>query len=344
MDSVFNKFTIDRNKINWEDYLSVITPIEKVGEMYFKREDYFAPLGYGGINGSKLRQAIWLLKEIKSGTIISGASIKSPQLPMSSAVAEHFGLDSIHIIGATKPETAILHENVKMATWFGAKFKIVKVGYNPFLQREVDRLIFRDKTFHKLNYGITCKSENIEDIVNFHMLGASQTENIPDFIEDLIIPAGSCNSCISVIMGIMLFKPVSLKRLHLVGISPNKISFINERLKLMSLYLKENLLNFNKKFDFGKLECLPGKNSIDLYYYDLNGTGWTTYQDEVKFNYNSIEFHPTYEGKCFSYLSKVLPNLIKETSLFWIIGSKPFIKNMIDNYNVGVPNKICLYE
>ena len=39
-----------------EDHLLDLTPVENIGGMWWKREDKFAPLGYGGINGSKLRQ------------------------------------------------------------------------------------------------------------------------------------------------------------------------------------------------------------------------------------------------------------------------------------------------
>ena len=63
--SVFDVFSINRNKVRWEDYLYRLTPVEHIKNKdgkscYFKREDYFAPLGYHGINGSKLRQAIYL--------------------------------------------------------------------------------------------------------------------------------------------------------------------------------------------------------------------------------------------------------------------------------------------
>ena len=64
-ESIFDVLSIDRNKVKWEDYISVLTPIERIGDMHFKREDLFAPLGVGGINGSKLRQAIYLVLTVK---------------------------------------------------------------------------------------------------------------------------------------------------------------------------------------------------------------------------------------------------------------------------------------
>ena len=136
-ETIFNNISIDRSVVKWSDYMFNLTPVEKVGKTYFKREDKFAPLGYGGINGSKLRQCIWLVDEYVKNSenpvgIISGTSVKSPQLPMGSAVAEHYNLNSIHVIGATKSSIAHKHENVAMATWFKAQFYVnANIAYNP---------------------------------------------------------------------------------------------------------------------------------------------------------------------------------------------------------------------
>lgn len=88
--TVFPICTIDRQDIKWEDYLYELTPVEfhadsKTGKgCYFKREDYFAPLGYGGLNGSKLRQAIYLgsqnLVNSRVKYLVGAMSLHSPQL------------------------------------------------------------------------------------------------------------------------------------------------------------------------------------------------------------------------------------------------------------------------
>ena len=58
--SIFKTLSTDRKVVKWEDYLRHLTPVENHQGVWFKREDYFAPLGYGGPNGSKMRQLIWL--------------------------------------------------------------------------------------------------------------------------------------------------------------------------------------------------------------------------------------------------------------------------------------------
>ncbi len=42
----------------WHDAIYDLTPVEKIGDIWFKREDKFSPDGMH--NGSKFRQLIWL--------------------------------------------------------------------------------------------------------------------------------------------------------------------------------------------------------------------------------------------------------------------------------------------
>lgn len=352
-NSIFPVLSIDPDESKWEDHLFDLTPVEKIGEMWFKREDKFAPLGYGGINGSKLRQAIWLvLQEANKRSpimdcLVSGASIKSPQLPMSSAVAYHFGYNSLHVIGATRPDTCMSKDMVKMATMFGAKFCFLKVGYNPVLQGKVDKIIESDpEKLFKLNYGITI-DENCEKekIVEFHLIGANQVKNIPDNIENLIIPSGSCNSAISILFGLSKFKPKNLKNVYLIGIGPKKLKFINERLSLIKLQSGVNTLNFNLGFETDELKSEPDLNPYNIKYFDIHSIPKYDYQNEVKFSYNGVNFHPTYEGKVMDYVTKNLPELICDKTMLWIVGSKPTIEPMLPNLTgFSVPEKPLIYS
>jgi len=66
----------------------------------------------------------------------------------------------------------------------------------------------------------------------------------------------------------------------------------------------------------------------DLYYYDLHSTGYVDYQQQMKYDFEGIELHPTYEGKVMTYLRDKLPHLANENTLFWIVGSKPYLTEM----------------
>lgn len=80
MRSIFNTFSLDRSVSRWEESLGVLTPWENLDGMWFKREDKFAPLGYGGPNGSKMRQLIHYMNRRRAGKthVLTGASIQSP--------------------------------------------------------------------------------------------------------------------------------------------------------------------------------------------------------------------------------------------------------------------------
>lgn len=363
-NTIFPIHSINRNNIHWEDYLAVQTPIEKIGSIYFKREDKFAPLGYGGINGSKLRQCIWLIHEYTQNSqrplgIISGTSVKSPQLPMGSAVAEHYGLRSIHIIGATNPQSAIKHPNVELATWFGALFNTqTKVGYNPVLQRTVQKYLKEDKKlkdYFYLEYGITLdhKSHPGERVENFHRIGAEQLRVFPDDVENLIIPAGSCNSTVSILYGIAKYKPKNLKNIYLIGIGPNRIKFTEERLKIIqeqsgidTNIFARNFLHNPEEEKFYNQQNPHADYKYNLFHFDLHTTKYVNYQDEVKMSYEGLDFHPTYESKVVKYTKEFLPSLWEGNTLFWIVGSKPSkesMKSVLSEQLGEFPKKITEY-
>ena len=335
VDSIFTTRTLGR-KARWEDNLHTLTPVQSVGKLNFKRDDAFAPLGYGGINGSKLRQLIWLASEYRKGGgkagLLTAASVLSPQLPMAAAVATHFDLPSVLIIGATNPKAAIRNEMVQMAAWFGAKFDFINVAYNPALQQRCNDLYRGDFANHfLLEYGITCdhRVHPPKEVEAFHRLGSEQVKNIPDDITDLIVPAGSCNSCTSILYGLARNPKPKLKNIYLIGIGPTKMGLVDERLRLMGKLTGVDTQVFNAKFksDLPSFQNTP-KAPYSLHYDDLHGRGLVRYHKRVPYAYKGISFHPTYEGKVMNHIVKNAPELLKSTTVFWIIGSKPSVGHM----------------
>jgi len=329
-----------REEVHWEDHLLDLTPVEEIGDLLFKREDKFAPLGYGAINGSKLRQCIWLICEYTKTHpnpvgVLSGASVKSPQLPMGTAVARHFGLDSIHVIGGTSEKAACRRENVAIATWLGARFFLNPIGYNPALQSRVRKLRESRKElrdYYILEYGITIdRGASDERVEAFHRLGAQQVRNIPKDVETLLLPAGSCNSCVSILYGTSLFPLPSLRKVVLFGIGPNRLEWIENRLATIEKVSGREILGqFRREYRHNPDEQRQydpgGSPPYTLVHHDLHTTGYATYQDEMPFRYGGVELHPTYEGKIFHYMKdhpEEFQPLIRGRALFWNVGSKP---------------------
>jgi hypothetical protein len=161
-------------------------------------------------------------------------------------------------------------------------------------------------------------------------------ENIPDGVTDLVIPAGSCNSCTSILHGLVKSPKPNLKRVHLVGIGPSKLDLINDRLRIFQeLTGVEYRGAYDCHFDTD-LDVLQANRLLfsareplyELRYDDLHGQGIVRYEDSQPYSYGGIDFHPTYEGKVMNWLFRERPELVKPTTLFWIVGSKPSAEAM----------------
>jgi hypothetical protein len=328
----------------WEESLHDLTPFELREGIWWKREDHFAPLGYGGINGSKLRQCIALVSAYAAqrperAGLISGASVKSPQLSMGALVARHYGLPSLLVVGGTKVETHLQHENVAIAAQAGAQFHFAPVGYNPALRRELALLRQQEpfRNYFLLEYGIPVVGPDAA-IESFHRLGSEQMANLPGDVERLYVPAGSCNSCVSMLYGIARFRPRNLRDVVLFGIGPTRLAWIEERLQAIERVSGLAIRKFfgrsyrdHRELETAHVRALgEGPRPYRVVHYDLHATHFATYQDEMPFSFAGIEFHPTYEGKVLTYLRR--PGFEDfwggGGAAFWIVGSKPRLAAM----------------
>lgn len=307
-DSVFPNLSLDRTKVRWEEHLATLTPWQERSGIWFKREDYFAPLGYGGPNGSKMRQLIWYMNRMREGKthVLTGASIQSPQLSMSAIVGAHYGLPSRQIV-YSKPETVLRHDNPNIAAGFGAVFEYASGPYNPILQRKVADL--KKETSLVVEYGITVdhKRYDADTVRKFHEVGAHQVSNLPDSVRTLIAPAGSCNSLTSIILGLSRDSK-NVSKLFTLGIGPDKRGWMRERLEIMGV----------------DIDHLP----FEWEHFSLHDSGYSKYSDHFNGeNYCGINFHPTYEGKMWRYLRQrnTLGNVLPADGSvgFWIVGSAP---------------------
>jgi hypothetical protein len=326
--TIFNQVSINRNISRWEDSLYDLTPVEKIGDIYFKREDKFAPLGYNSINGSKLRQCIWLVDQwVKTKNIqgvISGSVVGSPQHPFIASICKHYNIGCLIVTGS---KNYLSHKNMQLAEQLGAQFHVTNIGYARALQSKAFQLAKLIPNHEVLETNITVdeRINTQERIEAFHKVGSYQVNNIPDHIENLIIPCGSCNSVTSILYGIALNKPKSLKRILLMGIGNNGSyhpDYIGKRLNIISKVIGKDL---NKEFNYTFLSD-TNKAGIDLIRYDLNGSGFCSYDMWMPYNYSGLELHPRYEGKVFNFMKSKEPffkSYMNEKTLFWVVGNEP---------------------
>lgn len=303
-NSIFPQLSLDRAQVRWEEHLGALTPFENHDGLWLKREDKFAPLGYGGPNGSKMRQLIHYMSRRVAGKthVLTGASIQSPQLSMSAIVGAHLGLPSRQVV-YSKPETVMRHPNPRIAAGFGASFEYASGPYNPILQRRVADLKREDSLV--VEYGITVdhKANPAEEVYKFHAVGANQVRNLPDEVRKLIIPAGSCNSLTSILLGLSMDSN-NVDEILTMGIGPDKRAWMRERLAIMGV----------------DAERLPFKWS----HVSLHDSGYSKYTDQFKNEqHNGVNFHPTYEGKMWRWLREQSLVEFDNSTAFWIVGSAP---------------------
>lgn len=336
--SVFPVLSLDRSLVRWEDHIEKLTPVEERQGVLWKRDDYFAPLGYGGINGAKVRQILWLvgryLQALPPGAspgLMLAGSVMSPQLGRVAAVAKHFGIPAALIIGSAL-STAIRNENVLCGANLGAEFHRAKVAYNPALQAKARELHkeSRFSNYYLMEYGLSVEGSEAR-IESFYRFCSEQSRTIPDDVETLIVPAGSCNTTIAVLYGIARFRPKSLRRVILFGIGPTRIDWYEDRLVRLKaqsgvdiggLFVREYIHHPELARKYAGVG-----GEIRLQHFDLHASKFAAYADEMPATFDGIRLHPNYEGKILTYIQRN-PDLFRgvmttQRTMFWIVGSAP---------------------
>lgn len=278
-----------------------LSPVELRSGMFYKREDLAClPVG---VNGSKLRACEHLIgRAARAGAkrVISAASVLSPQNAMAAVLAERHGLGCTVIVGGTRPDTAIRHPSVRMAVDHGARLEFAAVGYNPALQSYARKLAATDPDAYWLQYGITTPpGADRGELRDFHTVAARQTENLPEEVRTLVVPFGSGNTAAGVLLGLSQHRPRDLERVVLVGIGPDRRTWLADRFAAMG-------------------SVLPAYEHLDLH-----GSGYAAYGDKMPGTADGIRLHPTYEGKVVRYLNEHRPDWWARrdsTTCLWIVG------------------------
>jgi hypothetical protein len=208
------------------------------------------------------------------------------------------------------------------------------VAYNPALQRAVAQCAARPEFqgWYRLSYGITTPDESpAVDVEAFHAVGAAQVANIPPGVRTLVMTAGSCNSCSSVLYGIALHRPESLERVVLLGVGPTRLDWIENRLRAIEDASGVPIAPLFRRVYHHQPELepeVPASAPYLIEHFNLHSTKFSSYQDRMPFSLSGIDFHPTYEGKAMAYMQRRRTRFSwwwesADDALFWIVGSAP---------------------
>ena len=288
---------------------SEVTPVEFHEGRWYKRDDLHRHPS--GVNGGKWRQCQWLVaRAADAGAvgIVTGASVLSPQLPMTAVAAELAGLPCVITVGGTTPLSAMRHPGVRLAVEHGARVHTAPVGYNPTLQAHV-RTHLRPG-WSILHYGVAPPADaTTATVAAFHGLGAAQAAALPPGIEHLIVPFGSGNTAASVLLG--LARHPTIRRVSLIGIGPNRERWLQARLRLLEAATGAPAWS-----------AVGPRYQLDLF--DLHAAGEVSYGRAVRYTSDGIVLHPTYEGKVADWLDRsgAVPGWTDRdgATCLWVVG------------------------
>lgn len=241
-----------------------LTPIEKIDNYYFKRDDYYQ---YGSAIGGKARVAKSLIeKAINNGYthIVTTGSRDSRQCEIVSNICNNYQVNC-HLFmpsGKATDVTSIIDRH---------KYSVIhrtKVGYNSVLISHSKQWAIDNNAFY-IPFGMEC-SECID--INMH-----QVQNIPKDVKRIIIPCGGGMQMISVIHGLKYYDMAHIKVIGVqVGANPQRV-------------IDKFLPNFGI---FG-----------DNYNYEIVKSD-IPYSKHIDSNFCGIALDDVYEAKCVPFLEK----------------------------------------
>jgi hypothetical protein len=278
---------------------SELTPIEEYNGVLYKRDDLFRPFQEDVLNGGKVRQAIKLIHKnlelIKSeyhSTVATTCQKDSPQGLIISRVAKAFDLGCFVGYGNLSHKT--LEEN-KIITQIrlngGIADSIINQGFDNAITSRLKKLQQEGKgnNYYIIKFGIDVEQNPIViDCIADHV------KNLPDELENLVIPTGSGITAGAILRGIKKFKK-NIGSVYVVHISgENRIA---------------------------KIESIEDRVPYEY----VKGTGYK-YSQKVKLNVaDGFELDYIYEAKAYDWMRHNL-DLRQGKTLFWCVGNANYYR------------------
>jgi 1-aminocyclopropane-1-carboxylate deaminase/D-cysteine desulfhydrase-like pyridoxal-dependent ACC family enzyme len=183
-----------------------LTPFERHGGRWYKRDDLFVPFDDLALSGGKVRQALALLvpaaRQIKGkhhGVVLTATGVHSPQGLIIARVCQQLGLRCVLFIGATNLGGALVrHPMLRRAIEVGAEIDCTaRVAYESALAAAIERWREAHGGGFVVKFGI-----NLEDDPDA-ILGstARQVANLPLGVRRIVVPVGAGVTAAGVIIG-----------------------------------------------------------------------------------------------------------------------------------------------
>ena len=289
----------------------MLTPVDFREGLYWKRDDLYKPFGDYHVNGGKVRQALQLfetkiddIKNKHNNGVITAASVHSPQSANIAKVAQKYGVKCIAAVGGTKPENLDILPMMKLTKYYGSEIRIVAGhGMTNVIHARMED-IAEETGYLPIEMGELMET-NPKEIFE---TTAEQVQNIPDELENLIIPTGVAIQTTGILIGLKRYNK-KVNRIVCVCVGPT-------REKKIKGYFKD--VYDDKVKNYHKFKMVAHKAAYSKSFdYEVEGE----YIDDI------------YEGKAYDWLLKNIPRR-NEKTLMWLVGKRPRpedIEHMMEN-------------
>lgn len=279
--------------------IDIITPVENIGGMLFKRDDLYQPFDDLPLNGGKIRQGYRivsalhdLIKEEYGGRVYSTCSLHSPQGIIITRVCKEFGIEATLFHGRTNFNSITKNSFIRHILNCGGHVNIgCRSGFGNVVTSFINSF---ELTGYNIGFGINIDKDELlcGDV-------ECQTQNLPDDLDNLVVPVGSGIIAAAVLRGLTLYKK-HVKNIHLIQISGHDYRSTIEGL------------------------C----SGYDIPEYNFYISNDYPYAKAVRHVLaDGTELDPIYEGKAYDYMLKYLPQCKADgKTLFWIVGNTSEIR------------------
>lgn len=283
------------------------TPIEKYNGIYYKRDDLFQPFGVNGTCGGKVRQAISLIKsnlntiqEDFGGKIVTHTQVHSTTGTILAQVCKFYDLECIVCVGGSSPKTLYNHHMMVLARHWGADIRnVCGTGmHGPVLSRMRD-LAEAENAFNAVF------SDNVDNFPKCILdTTTEQVMNIPDYLDNLIIPVGSGIQMAAILRGLVKYEK-TVKNIYGVCIGPDRSKKIDYYVNPLEYPIQD--------YQMIPLKTQYGKGETEYF-------GGGVMMDEL------------YEAKAHKWMIENIDN--SEKTLFWIVGRRPTRAEVYENFDL----------
>lgn len=188
-----------------------VTPVERHGDYWYKRDDLFVPFADMPISGGKVRQALLLLSRARQrivddygGVVLTASGVHSPQGLIVARAARALELACVVFVSGngkhSAADVAMRHAVMRRVLEVGATLDVsAKLGYEGPLAAAMQRWRrAHDGRGFVVRFGINLEDDPAAVLAST----AAQVLNVPRDVRCIVVPVGAGITAAGIILGV----------------------------------------------------------------------------------------------------------------------------------------------